>query len=174
MGFTYAYVYGLPEDAQLVEQVKSCAKAGAAVKFAKGMKIALIGPRQTCRVAGTQDMTVEEWNFLKMTGVTFIYFEMEEVPDEAKEISDEEARMVLDLLHGRTAQSLAASHNGALVTLMDRLFIAGASVESLPPLPPREGAVPQRRWTACISISRSQACRSPRPTTIILSTATWP
>lgn len=84
MGFTYAYVYGLPEDAQLVEQVKSCAKAGAAVKFAKGMKIALIGPRQTCRVAGPQDMTVEEWDFLKMTGVTFIYFEMEEVPDEAK------------------------------------------------------------------------------------------
>ena len=57
MGYTYEYVYGLPEDAEVIEGIRSYAKVGAAVENTKSMVIGLAGPRQTWRVAGPQDMT---------------------------------------------------------------------------------------------------------------------
>ena len=109
MGYTYEYVYGLPEDAEVIEGIRSNAKVGAAVAAARGMVLGLIGPRQTWRVCGPQDMTKEEWDFSKKTGVTIVHVEMEEILDKAKEISDADGKKTLDVLLPRTGKSLASA-----------------------------------------------------------------
>lgn len=108
MGYTYEYVYGLPEDAEVIEGIRSYAKVGAAVENTKSMVIGLAGPRQTWRVAGPQDMTKEEWDFTIKTGVTFVHIEMEEITDIADEISDERAKETLDELMKRSGKSVAS------------------------------------------------------------------
>ncbi|MBS1484997.1 MAG: hypothetical protein HP059_17965, partial [Clostridium sp.] len=107
MGYTYDYVYGLPEDQAVIEGIESYAKVGAAVDNAKDMVIGLMGPRQTWRVCGPQDMSKEEWDFTKKTGVTFVHIEMEEVTDRAAAISDEEAEKTLAELMKRSGKSVA-------------------------------------------------------------------
>ncbi len=121
MGFTYEYVYGLPEDIEVIDGIKKNALVGAAVAAAKEMKIALMGPRQTWRVAGPQDMSKEEWDFTLKTGVTFIHIEMEEVTNRAAEISDETAKEVLAALKARSGKSVADEK--ALV-YMAKVYIA--------------------------------------------------
>lgn len=101
----YEYVYGLPADAALVERVKKIAFAGRIVKEVKNMRISLLGPRQTWRVAGPQDMTMEEWDFSRVIGPTILHNEMEEITDAAKLISDDEARKALVSLSERTGKS---------------------------------------------------------------------
>lgn len=108
MGYTFEYVYGLPEDAEVVEGIRSYAKVGAAVDAARNMVLALIGPRQTWRVCGSQDMTKEEWDFTKKTGVTIVHIEMEEILDKANAISDADAKKTLDGLLPRTGKSVAS------------------------------------------------------------------
>ena len=108
MGLTYNYVYGLPEDEEVVEGIRSCAKVGAAVEYSKSMVIGLVGPRQTWRVAGPQDMSKEEWDFSMKTGITFVHIEMEEITGLADDISDKEAKETLDQLKTRTGRSVAS------------------------------------------------------------------
>ena len=106
MGYTFEYVYGLPEEAEVIEGIRSYAKVGAAVSAARGMILGLIGPRQSWRVAGPQDMTKEEWDFSKKTGVTIVHIEMEEVLNEARQISDADGKKTLQGLLSRTGKSL--------------------------------------------------------------------
>lgn len=108
MGYTYGYVYGLPEDAEVIEGIRSYAKVGAAVENARNMIIGLAGPRQTWRVAGPQDMSKEEWDFTIKTGVTFVHIEMEEITDIADRISDEEAEKTLCELRKRSGRSMVS------------------------------------------------------------------
>lgn len=83
-GFNYKYVYGLPENAGLIKEITSYATTAKLYKKLSSLRIALIGPRQTWRVAGSQDMTSEEWEFSKKFGVTIIHLEMDEVLERAK------------------------------------------------------------------------------------------
>lgn len=118
MGFTYEYVFGLPEDAEVIDGIISYAKVGAAVENTRNMVIGLAGPRQTWRVAGPQDMSKEEWDFTLKTGVTFVHIEMEEITGIADEITDEEAKPVLEGLMARSGKS----------TISDAALLSNAKV----------------------------------------------
>ena len=100
----FEYVYGLADDPAVIAKVVEVAKAGQIVKRAKSMRIALVGPRQTWRVAGPQDMTTEEWDFSRKLGPTIIHLEMEDITDEAKKISDEKAEEILKGLADKTGE----------------------------------------------------------------------
>lgn len=106
-GLEYDYVYGLPEEEGLADKVKAVAEAGQIMKAVKGMRLALVGPRQTWRVAGSQDMSLEEWEFSRKFGVTLIHVEMSEIIDRADKITDEEAAETLKCLAERTGKVLA-------------------------------------------------------------------
>ena len=106
-GYEYDYVYGLPEDESLSEKVKTVAEAGQIIKAVKGMRLALVGPRQTWRVAGSQDMSSEEWEFSRKFGVTLVHVEMSEITEISDAISDEEAEKKLSCLEKRTGKVLA-------------------------------------------------------------------
>ncbi len=108
MGYTYDYVYGLPEDQAVIDGIRSYAKVGAAADNARSMIIGLAGPRQTWRVAGPQDMSKEEWDFTLKTGVTFVHIEMEEITDIADKIGDAAARKTLDELMKRSGKAVAS------------------------------------------------------------------
>ena len=106
-GIEYEYVYGLPEDEAPAGRVKAAAQASQIIRAVKGMRLALVGPRQTWRVAGPQDMSAEEWEFSKKFGVTLIHIEMSEITEGADKISDEEAEKTLNCLSKRTGKVLA-------------------------------------------------------------------
>lgn len=94
----FEYVYGLADDAELIAKIKKVAKAAQIIDKVRNMRIALVGPRQTWRVAGPQDMSIEEWEFSKTVGPTIIHFEMEDITEAAEKISDEEAKKTLEVL----------------------------------------------------------------------------
>lgn len=106
MGHTFDYVYGLPEDKEVIEGIRSYAQVGAAVEATKELVIGLVGPRQTWRVCGPQDMTKEEWDFTLKTGVTFIHLEMEVITSLARTVSDEKAKEALATLVKRSGKSI--------------------------------------------------------------------
>jgi L-fucose isomerase-like protein len=83
-GFNYKYVYGLPQDSNLINEITRYSTTAKIYKKLNSMRIALIGPRQTWRVAGSQDMTSEEWEFSKKFGATIIHVEMDEILERAK------------------------------------------------------------------------------------------
>ena len=101
-GIEYEYVYGLWDNKEAVEKVKAVAEAGQIIKAIKGMRLALVGPRQTWRVAGPQDMSNEEWEFSRKFGVTLIHIEMAEIISLAESFSDKEAEAALKCLSKRT------------------------------------------------------------------------
>ncbi|MGI6093888.1 MAG: hypothetical protein ACOYBL_00495 [Lachnospiraceae bacterium] len=101
-GIHFEYVYGLADDAALIKKVKQVASAGEIIQKVKTMRLALVGPRQTWRVAGPQDMSIEEWEFSQKFGPTIVHFEMEEITDAAQKICDEEAKRTLEQLKSRT------------------------------------------------------------------------
>ena len=103
-GIPFEYVYGLAEDKDLMNRVAGVARAGQVVKKVKNLRIALLGPRQTWRVAGPQDMTEEEWDFSQKLGPTIIHMEMEEITGEADKITDAEAEEILKKVADRTGQ----------------------------------------------------------------------
>lgn len=106
-GYEYEYVYGLADNAAVIDKVYSVALAGRAIKAAKNMRLALVGPRQTWRVAGPQDMTNEGWEFSEKFGTTIIHIEMEEVTALADSIDDARADKALAELVPRTGKVLA-------------------------------------------------------------------
>lgn len=106
-GLEYDYVYGLPEEEGLAGKVKVVAEAGQIMKAVKGMRLALVGPRQTWRVAGPQDMSLEEWEFSRKFGVTLVHVEMSEIVEQAEKITDKEAKKALKCLAERTGKVLA-------------------------------------------------------------------
>ena len=91
-GIPYVPVYGHPQDAELVEQLRRVAEAGYLLSQIREMNVALMGPRQTWRVAGPQDMSMEEWEFSRKFGTTIVHLEMDEILDRVAKISDEDAR----------------------------------------------------------------------------------
>lgn len=106
-GLEYDYVYGLPEDESLAKKVKTVAEAGQIIKAVKGMRLALVGPRQTWRVAGPQDMSMEEWEFSRKFGLTLVHVEMSEVTDLAETFSDDAVEEQKECLKKRTGKVLA-------------------------------------------------------------------
>ena len=105
-GIPFEYVYGLPSDTALVERIRKVAVAGQIVKKISKMRVALVGPRQTWRVAGPQDMSMEEWQFSRYFGTTIVHMEIEEITNEAKRIDDAEAEAALEKLKSRTGKDL--------------------------------------------------------------------
>lgn len=91
----YKYVYGLPEDEEIISTINDFALTAKLVQDLKGAKIALIGPRQTWRAAGATDMTSEEWELTDLFGAKIIHIEMDELIEQAKGKSKEEAEQVL-------------------------------------------------------------------------------
>jgi L-arabinose isomerase len=85
-------VYGSPGDESLAEEVIAFSIGAAAAKKAGNAVIGLIGPRQTFRLAGAQDMAEEEWNFSEALGTTIVHIEMNELVEEAEKTTEAEAR----------------------------------------------------------------------------------
>ena len=95
-GIHFEYVYGLADDAALIAKVKMAAEAAQIVKKVKSMRICLMGPRQTWRAAGPQDMTTEEWEFSEKFGSTIIHTRIDDVEDAARNIPDADAKEVFE------------------------------------------------------------------------------
>lgn len=99
-GINYKYVYGMPEEKEIVVAVHSFASTAKIVKGLEKSRIALIGPRQTWRIANAQDMTREEWDLSKTLGVTIVHIEMDELISSAKKHSSNDAKKTLhDMKH---------------------------------------------------------------------------
>jgi len=112
-GYCYKYVYGLPQDVNLIAQVAKYAGTARVFKSLSKTRIALIGPRQTWRVAGSQDMTSEEWEFSKTFGPTIIHIEMDEILERAKKQEDTLVKQTLLNLkkEQRIGKSIAGEEN---------------------------------------------------------------
>jgi len=112
-GYRYKYVYGLPQDANVLAQVTKFAGTAHVFKSLSKTRIALIGPRQTWRVAGSQDMTSEEWEFSKTFGSTIIHIEMDEILERAKKQEDTLVKQTLLNLRKeqRIGKSIAGEKN---------------------------------------------------------------
>ncbi len=95
------------------------------MKAVKGMRLALVGPRQTWRVAGPQDMSNEEWEFSRKFGVTLIHIEMGEILYLADNIRDGDAEEVLKCLSKRTG---AVKANGTTMQYMAKIYMATKEV----------------------------------------------
>ena len=105
-GIPFEYVYGMPSDASVIEKIRKVAVAGQIVKKVSGMRVCLLGPRQTWRVAGPQDMSTEEWQFSRYFGTTIVHMEIEDITNEAKKISDADAEAALAAHQDRTGKAL--------------------------------------------------------------------
>ncbi|MFK0008936.1 hypothetical protein ACIQTZ_17995 [Paenarthrobacter sp. NPDC090520] len=100
----FQYVYGLPYDEAAVNKAVLVAKAGHILDRLANARVALVGPRNYWRIAGAMDMVNEEWEFSKKFGTTIVHLEMEEITDIAQEVSDDQARNVLEELASRTGK----------------------------------------------------------------------
>ncbi|MCD8123079.1 MAG: hypothetical protein LUE65_12775 [Clostridiales bacterium] len=120
-GIPYEYVYGLGDDAEAADKVAMVAETGRIIKAVKNMKLALVGPRQTWRVAGPQDMTNEEWEFSQKFGVTLIHIEMEEITAIADELPENEVGKTWKCLQKRTGKVLADEES---MLHMTRIYLA--------------------------------------------------
>lgn len=94
-GLPFRYVYGLSDDRDLVLVVRDYALTAGAFRAVKRSRIALIGPRQTWRAAGPQDMSIEEWGLSRTFGTTIVHVEMEELLARATEQTAAAAEGVL-------------------------------------------------------------------------------
>ncbi len=94
-GLNYKYLYGLPENEKLIKKITRLSKTASVAKKLRKARIALIGPRQTWRVANSQDMVKEEWDFSKTFGLTIIHIEMDELIQNTEKHSVEEAEKIL-------------------------------------------------------------------------------
>jgi L-fucose isomerase-like protein len=112
-GYQYKYVYGLPQDVTLIDKVSKYAGTAKIFKNLNKARIALIGPRQTWRVAGSQDMTSEEWEFSKKFGPTIIHIEMDEILEQAKKQDNSIAEQTLSNLkkQQRIGRTIADKEN---------------------------------------------------------------
>jgi len=112
-GYQYKYVYGLPQDVTLIDKVSKYAGTAKVFKNLSKTRIALIGPRQTWRVAGSQDMTSEEWEFSKKFGPTIIHIEMDEILERAKKQENSVAEQTLSNLkkQQRIGRTIANKEN---------------------------------------------------------------
>jgi len=112
-GYQYKYVYGLPQNVTLIGKVSKYAGTAKVFKNLNKARIALIGPRQTWRVAGSQDMTSEEWEFSKKFGTTIIHIEMDEILERAKKQENSVAEQTLSNLkkQQRIGRTIADKEN---------------------------------------------------------------
>ena len=62
-GIPYEYVYGMTDDEAAADKVAKIAEAGRIIRSVKQMKLALIGPRQTWRVAVRRIRQMRNGNF---------------------------------------------------------------------------------------------------------------
>ncbi len=92
----YKYVYGLPDDEAIISSISGLALSAKAIANLGEAKIGLVGPRQTWRAAGPQDMTHEEWDLTDTFGVKIVHIEMEELLARIEEKSEKEAGGVLE------------------------------------------------------------------------------
>ncbi len=105
-GIPFEYTYGMPSDPSVIEKIRKVAVSGQVVKKVSNMRVALVGPRQTWRVAGPQDMSTEEWQFSNHFGTTIVHMEIEDITNEARKISDADAEIALESLKNRTGKAL--------------------------------------------------------------------
>lgn len=115
-GLSYGYLYGSPGEEKLRAELAVHAAAARAYRAVRQARIALLGPRQTWRVANSQDMTGEEWEFSRTFGSTIVHIEMEELLDLAG--SQDEAAA------GKALTELRRAHPGKSLADESRLLYA--------------------------------------------------
>jgi L-fucose isomerase-like protein len=110
----FKHVYGMPQDKTVAAEVVRFASSAAVAGSLKKARIALIGPRQTWRVANAQDMSREEWDFSKTFGVTIVHIDMSELIGAAEKKSDAEAQKVLEEMKSSKRLGTVKVDNGRL------------------------------------------------------------
>lgn len=95
-GYSYDFVYGLPDEKKVIDKIIQRSKIAAIAKSLRTSRIALLGPRQTWRVANSQDMVKEEWDFSRKFGTTIVHIEMSEVQALIQNYSDKNADDVIE------------------------------------------------------------------------------
>lgn len=115
IGIPFRYVYGLPNDRTLVSVVRDYALAAGAYRALKHSRVALIGPRQTWRAAGPQDMSIEEWGLSRTFGMTIVHVEMEELLAKAAEQTDAAAVDVLKEMRAKRRLGKTVADEGRLL-----------------------------------------------------------
>lgn len=105
-GIHFEYVFGLPGEPGIVKRLKEISCVGEMIRESRNLNLALLGPRQTWRVAGPQDMSNEEWEYSRKMGPTILHLEMEEVLERIEKITEKEAEETLERLLPRTGKSL--------------------------------------------------------------------
>jgi L-fucose isomerase-like protein len=138
----YKYVYGLPEDEEVISSINNFARVAKVSLDLRKAKIALIGPRQTWRVAGPQDMTSEEWDLTDCFGVKIVHVDMEELIKLAEAKSDKEANNVLQSMRqnnrigktevGEERLIYASRIYLGMKELIDRYSLTAAAAECYP------------------------------------------
>ncbi|NLL92055.1 MAG: hypothetical protein GX222_06515 [Ruminococcaceae bacterium] len=138
--FPFQPLYGDADNPNLIKKLVRFLKASAAICEIRNMRVALMGPRQTWRVAGPQDMSLEEWDFSLKFGVTIIHFEMDELLDRVDKIDDSDAKITLACLEKRIGNSsageermiFAAKVYKALKQIIEENSLAGIAAECYP------------------------------------------
>ena len=97
------------------------ATAAQIVRKFSNLRIAVLGPRQTFRVAGPQDMSIEEWEFSRTLGPTILHLDMEVLTDAADAITDADAVKTLSALKDRTGKTLCSE---SCMIRMAKLYMA--------------------------------------------------
>ena len=100
----FEYVYGASDDECSLNKVKTFANAVNMVSGLKSMRVGLIGPRQTWRVAGAQDITSEEFEFSDKIGPTILHIEMDELINDAENLTNVEVDKVKADLRDRSGK----------------------------------------------------------------------
>lgn len=95
-GIPFEYVSALPDNEVAVKAVVSFARAATAAAQLRAARIGMIGPRQTFRITGPQDTTVEEWDLTEQFGLRIVHIGMNELRCAAAAITDESARALLE------------------------------------------------------------------------------
>jgi L-fucose isomerase-like protein len=94
-GVRFEYACGLPDDIAQIRKSVGFARAAAAAKKLGRSVIGMVGPRQTWRIAGAQDMTSEEWEITDKLGFRIAHIEMDELRGMADALAEQDARAVL-------------------------------------------------------------------------------
>lgn len=97
-----SFVCGSFDDDEVLHQLHVFSRVAFAIEKMSAMRIGLVGPRQTWRVAGAQDMMREELTFSKKFGVTILHVEMREVEKVAEELDAQQVENAREVLLKRT------------------------------------------------------------------------
>ncbi len=122
-----SYVCGTYHQPDVMKKLIQFARVLAAIERMRHMRLGLVGPRQTWRVAAAQDMSKEELSFSRYFGLTILHVEMREVFACAQALSVDEVIQTRQDLLSRSGQIQISD---AAMEQMVRMYLATKQIIS--------------------------------------------